>query len=426
MDILIAGSGKVGYNIAKLLSKEHNITIVDKNENNLNYIAESLDVLTIFGNLKDTLTYQNLEKKYDYYIAVTNNDEINILSSLIINDFTEIKNKIARINNTSYSLTSIPEKFHINNIIYSNTITVLNLEKLIHLPQANNIKDLPFIDMPLISVNSEISINAKELNSDKIRVIAIIDENNNISFCNDCVIKPNNLVYILGEKDNLQTVLKQLAPSLPDKIENILIFGASPLGIEIAKTFKSLDLNIKIVEQDTDSAHKAAHQLQEEVMVINASFDDENLFKSENLQQNDLSIAAAKNDETNIMKSLIARKYGIKKPVCINNNPYYHSIMQSLHLPTIRGPKMNTVFKILEEIDRKNIIFERYFIGFKGKIFIKKVFVNNTVIPPKEDSKVIIVRDDIIIELEKEMEIKENDILIYFNTSGNRAWIENL
>ncbi len=430
MDILIAGSGKVGYNVSKLLSQKHNITIIDKNEENLNYIAESLDVLTVLGDLRDSLTYQNLNKSYDYYIAVTNSDEINILSALIIDDFSNVKNKILRIHNTSYSLTSLPQKLNISNMIYSDTITVLNIQKLIELPQANNIKDLPFTNMVLVSVNSEISINSDEINTEKASVISIIKDDN-ISFCScTCEINPDDLVYILGEKTELKKILKQLAPSQTEEIENVLIFGATPLGIEIARVLAGFNLNVKILEQDINRAHRAIHLLQEDVMVINASYDDENLFKSENLNANDISIAATKNDETNIMKSLIAKKYGIKKTICINNNPYYHSIMNSLHLPVIRGPKMNTVYKILEEIDSQNIIFERFFMGFEGKIFIKKIFINKKITKPKENSKIIVIRDNKIINLflkeENIFEIQEGDIVLYFNTSGNKSWIEDL
>jgi len=430
MDILIAGAGKVGYNIAKILSKKHNITIIDKNEENLNYIAESLDILTVQGDLKNTLTYQNLEEKYDYYIGVTNSDETNILSALIIDDFSKIENKIIRVHNTSYSLTSLPKKLNINQMIYSNTITVLNIEKLVELPQANNVKDLPFNDMVLASVNSEISININELNNEKSSVVAIVKEDN-IIFCDETKnIEEGDLVYILGEKGKLKQILKTLAPTQPEEIEDVLIFGATLLGIEIARVLVGLGLNVKIIEHDIDTAHRAANILQEDVMIINASYDDENLFKSENLNANDISIAATKNDETNIMKSLIARKYGIKKPVCINNNPYYHSIMNTLHLPVIRGPKMNTVYKILEEIDSENIVFERFFMGFEGKIFIKKIFNAKKITKPKENSKVIVIRENKIINIfnnkDEIFEIQKGDVVLYFNTSGNKAWIEDL
>ena len=426
MNILIAGGGKVGYNLAKILYKKHNITIIEKDENKINFINESIDVLCVSGDLRDVLTYQSLEKEYDYFIAVTNEDEINLISAAIIENFSNIKNKLLRIQNTSYSLTDIAEKLHIENMIYSNTIPVLNIEKLIKLPQANNVKDLAFTDMLLISVNSEIETESELLESDTVKIIATVDENENINFCNKCKINKNELVYLMGTYEDLKEILKTLAPNQPQKIENVLIFGADSLGIELANVLNSLNLKITIIEADTDLAYKASKKLDEEIIIINASFDDENLFISENLQKNDISIATTKSDETNILKSLIAKKYGIKKPICINNNPYYHSIMHSLHLPIVRGPKMATVYKILENIESENIIFERFFVGFKARVFIRKIFINKKIKPPKECAKILILRNNKLIEIKEEFEVKEGDILFYFNTSGNKSWIENL
>jgi trk system potassium uptake protein TrkA len=70
MNILIAGAGKVGYNIAKALSENHNVIIIDKNEKALNSIKESLDVMTIIGDMKETRTFLNITDKIDFYIVV--------------------------------------------------------------------------------------------------------------------------------------------------------------------------------------------------------------------------------------------------------------------------------------------------------------------------------------------------------------------
>jgi len=423
MDILIGGGGKVGYNLAKILSKQHNITVIDNNSNSLNYINESLDVLTILGDLKETFTYNNLDKQYDFYLAVTNDDEINIISSFLVDDFTNIKNKITRIKNTSYSLSSINKKANIKNMIYSYTITASHIEKLLFFPQANNVKEIISTDIFLLSIESEVNIKIEELNEDYIKIIAVVRDEK-IIFDENKILK-GDLIYLICPKEKKE-ILKILAPSSKETIENILIFGADPLAVEIAKKLNKYDLNIKIIEKDTTKAHKAAQLLQEEVMVINSSFEDENLFRSENLNLNDMSIAATRFDENNIMKSLMAKKYGIKKTVCINNNPSYHSLMHSLHLPVIRGPKINTIFKILEKIDSKNIIYEQFFMGFKGKLFIKKLYFEKTIRVPKEDAKFIIIRDNKLIKINEEIKTKEGDILLYFNTSGNRLWIENL
>jgi trk system potassium uptake protein TrkA len=100
--------------------------------------------------------------------------------------------------------------------------------------------------------------------------------------------------------------------------------------------------------------------------------------------------------------------------------------MHSLKLSTIRGPKIAAYYEILEEIDSQLLVYERFFLGAKGKIFIKQIFNPKIITPPKEKNKTLIIRDDKIIELKEKMELQPNDTVLEFNFSGNRKWIEAL
>ena len=83
MDIIIAGAGRVGFRLAKSLSEKHNVIIMDKNENALGKIQESVDVLTIPGDVEDPKSYESLSNRtIDIFIAVTDADEINLISSI--------------------------------------------------------------------------------------------------------------------------------------------------------------------------------------------------------------------------------------------------------------------------------------------------------------------------------------------------------
>jgi len=187
-----------------------------------------------------------------------------------------------------------------------------------------------------------------------------------------------------------------------------------------------MDLNVKILEKNEDEAEKAAEILGEDVMVINSSYEDEEMILNEGLQHSDIAITASLKDESNIIKSLQAKKLGIKKIITINNNLNYYSLMHSLKLSTIRGPKIAAYYEILEEIDSRLLIYERFFLGAKGKIFIKQIFNEKEVTPPKENAKTLIIRNDKIIELKEKTKLEPNDIVMEFNFSGNRKWIETL
>ena len=82
MNIIIVGCGKVGYTLVEQLGGEnHNITVIDTNEEKVNSITDDLDAMGIVGN---GVSFQTLSEAgidhADLLIAVTGSDEQNLLS----------------------------------------------------------------------------------------------------------------------------------------------------------------------------------------------------------------------------------------------------------------------------------------------------------------------------------------------------------
>jgi trk system potassium uptake protein TrkA len=265
-----------------------------------------------------------------------------------------------------------------------------------------------------------------EMEEDDVKVIGIERDEEFIFLDENDEIKENDLLYIYGDREKIKKYLNLLDTVSPKKIKNILIYVANELGIEIAKILLNFDLNVKILEKDENLATKAAEILGEEASIVNSSYEDEEILLNEGVQYSDIAVTASTKDESNIIKSLQARKLGIKKIITINNKLNYYSLMHSLRLSTIRGPKIAAFYEILEEIDSRLLVYERFFLGARGKIFIKQVFSGKIITPPKEKAKVLILRDDKIYTLKGSFDIKEGDIIMEFNFSGNKKWIEIL
>ena len=104
MNIIICGAGRVGFTIAKLLSEQnHSITVVDQSSEDIQKIKDTLDVNAIVGKA----TYPSILEKAngndaDMIIAVTRNDEINMLICQIAYTTFKIQKKIARIRSQNY------------------------------------------------------------------------------------------------------------------------------------------------------------------------------------------------------------------------------------------------------------------------------------------------------------------------------------
>jgi trk system potassium uptake protein TrkA len=418
MEILIVGAGKVGYHLAKELSKNHNVTIIDNNEKALEKINENLDVLTIKSDIRNPILVDSL-KSYDYLIAVTDDDELNIVTSLILNNKLKIKNSIIRLLNTQYiaSLHKIVD----SKLIFPYIISANSIKKLMSFPKANNIKSFPFTDKVLVSIKASESVKIE--NNENVEIIGVERGEEFIFFNQNEEIQKDDLVYIFGDENKIKEISYKIDKLSPVRIEKATIFGANELGLTIANMLNEMDIQIKVVEKDPQKAYQAANILDDEIEVINASYDDDDFFVSSGIQYSDVAITAFLHDEENIIKSLKAKKLGIRKVITINNNLNYYSIMHSLNLSTIRGPKIAAYYNILEDIDSQFLVYERFFLGSKGKIFIKKIFKPQSLTPPKEYAKIIILRDRKIV---KDSKLEENDLVIEFNLSGNRKWIETL
>jgi trk system potassium uptake protein TrkA len=83
--IMIAGGGLIGAGLAKKLEHNHNVKLIEYSEKRATYLSGILDNTIVFhGDASDStlLTDENVEK-VDAFIAVTNDDEANIMSAML-------------------------------------------------------------------------------------------------------------------------------------------------------------------------------------------------------------------------------------------------------------------------------------------------------------------------------------------------------
>ncbi len=378
MNIVIAGCGKVGYLLANTLSIAHNVFIIDKNKKALSKVQESLDILTIFGDIKNPQTYQNIDiDVIDLFIGVTNSDEANIISALIIDGILDVKEKIVRVQSSYYKDTNIKERLNINKFIMPSLIASKSIKALVEYPKINNIKSFKDSEFKLISIYATKDFTKEELSEllePTKEVILGIERDKNFFITQNTQIQKGDLVYILALKSSITRVSSIFNKELPNEIKRCVIFGCNELSIEIAKVLIEHKKIVKIIDKDINSCQIAQEELNGEAEVINSIYNnDEDIFIDEGIDSAEFFISAFKSDEFNIIKCLEAKEFGVKKVVATNNESSYYNLMHSLNIITLRGEKVSAYHKILEEINSSNIIVEKYFCGGKGVIFFRKL-----------------------------------------------------
>ncbi len=434
MNIIIAGAGRVGFQLARTLSVAHNVTVIDRNSEALKRLQESLDILPVHGDIEDPLTYRKLiEKEADIFIAVTDMDEANIISTLIAGDSIEIKRKFIRLRNEFFAKSSIREKLEISDAVFPLNLTSETVQMLFSYPRANNVKSFSYTDMKLISVRATgLSDNIK-LKPEGCAVVGI--ERKNIFILpgkGEIEIESGDLVYFFGDESRIRQLCTMLETEAPDNIDKCVVFGAGDLGVAIARKLIEYGKEVKLIEKDLRKCEVADEMLDGEAMVLSCKYGTSTLFEEEGLIHADMMIAATENDEYNIIKCLEAKEYGIKKVIAINNEIEYYSLMHSLGIVVVRGPKMSAFHTITEKIHSSRIVTERKYCGGMGSLFLRKIFPGSHMagrrLKPREkrDSvKMFYIRKGELFDFDETIYIEEEDILAVFMKESEAEMMES-
>ncbi len=378
MNIIICGAGRVGFTIAKQLSEQgHSITVVDPSSEDIQKIDDVLDVKAIVGKA----TYPTILEKAnatetDMIIAVTRNDEINMLICQIAFSIFKIPKKIARIRSQDYLNPKFTRVYNKENlpidVIISPEIEIAkSIQRKLEAPGA--LDSVPFADNKIrlleILIRDScnlINIKLKDLTKKypdlDANVIGIIREDKFLIPKKEDDIKKNDKIYVIINSSQTSETLEAFGHT--EKVsKKILIVGGGNIGFNLAKNIEeSLDAaRVKIVEKDKDRAEFLASELNNTI-VINGNGLDEEVLSEANLEEAETVLALTNDDEDNLMVSVLVEKFakdekGIedKRTMALVNKPNYSLLQNSLKIDDLIDPRMNTVSSILKHVHKGTI-----------------------------------------------------------------------
>ena len=433
MNIIIAGAGQVGFNLARTLSVGHNVTIIDKNEQALHRIQESLDIMPFQGDVENSQTYESFKHlKIDLFIAVTDIDNVNLIATMIADSVLDIDKTFVRLQKYFKDVFLIKEKLGVDEIIFPTRIASKSVASLLAYPRANNIKLFKYTKNKLISIRVSKDFQSRAIISNNFIKVGIERDKDFFIPKEDEVIMPNDLIYFFGLEENIKEVCMEIDDTAASSTQNCVIYGGGELGISIAKLLLETGRNVKVIEKSLEICETVEKELEGEATVINAKYSAHDVFEEENLNNADIFIATTSNDEFNIIKCLEAKEKGIKKIVAVNNDMEYYNLMHSLGIVVTRGPKISAYNKIMEEISSGGVVIQKNFCGSKAIVLMRKIFKTSKKIKPIKvtNIKIYYIREEALYPLDEKMLLQENDIVVAFATTKlmpkMKQWIYEL
>ncbi len=457
MNIIICGAGRVGFTIAKQLSEQgHSITVIDTSSEDIQKIDDALDVKAIVGKA----TYPTILEKAnaaetDMIIAVTRNDEINMVICQIAFSIFNIPKKIARIRSQDYlnpKFTTVynKENLPIDVIISPELEIAKSIQRKLEAPGA--LDSVPFANNKIrlleILINdgcSLINIKLNDLtkkypNLDA-NVIGIIRDDKFLIPKKEDEIRKNDKIYVIINSSQTAETLEAFGHT--EKVsKKILIVGGGNIGFNLAKNIEeTLDAaRVKIVEKDKERAEFLASELNNTI-VINGNGLDEEVLAEANLEEAETVLALTNDDEDNLMVSVLVEKFAKdekeiedKRTMALVNKPNYSLLQNSLKIDDLIDPRMNTVSSILKHVHKGTIetaytIMNGEYEVIEAEIIETSELINkelkNSNLPEEVRIGAVLRGDKIIIPRSDFVFLKE-DKVVFLANKDSISVVENI
>ena len=451
MKIIICGAGRVGYPISKILTQQnHSVTVIDQSSEDIQKINENLDIKAIVGKATSPTILEKADTNdADMIIAVTRNDEINMLICQIASTLFNVPKKIARIRsqeylNPKFSSLFSKENLPIDFIISPELEIAKSIQRKLEAPGA--LDNIPFAEnkirlleilieknCPLINTKlNEITKKYPNLNAN---ILGVIRDQKFIILKKNDVMKINDKAYVIINSSQLKETLSAFGHN--EKISTkILIIGGGNIGFNLAKNLENTidDVRIKIIEKDKDRAELIANELNNTI-VINGNGLDEDILEEANLPEVETVIALTNDDEDNLMSSVMVEKFSQnKRTMALINKPNYSLLQSSLKIDDLIDPRMDTVSTILKHVHKGTIetaytILDVEYEVIEAEIIETSELINkdlkNANLPDEIRIGAILRKDKILIP-RSDSKFEKGDTVVFLTKSEQIPLVENM
>ncbi len=366
MKAIICGAGRVGYNIAHYISQQGvDVSVIDQSKQLISKISDGLSVRAFIGHASDPEVLARAGgEDTDIMLAVTRDDEVNMLSCQIGYSLFGISTKIARLRNPQYLSHEGRKLFSDEHIPVDVVISPENgvaehIERNFAYPGVLEIIPMAGGQVDIIGVRcpsscSIINTPLKQLTSLfpdlPIRVLAII--RGGVFFIpksTESILAGDEVYFSVSQTAILRALDCFGLSSQPS--DSAVILGGGRIGQHLAEQLcnQKNRRHVTIIEKNREIAYAAAERFPS-VNVINGDILDEDILAEANLSEKDTVACVTNNDEANIFGALLARNHKVKAITSIVTSPAYRGIAESLNIGSIIRPSEVTISEILSYV----------------------------------------------------------------------------
>jgi trk system potassium uptake protein TrkA len=353
MRILIAGGGEVGSLVASELHRQHDVIVIDCDTSAYNRLQE-MDVKALKGNAANAqLLIEAGIKEADMVLAVTGDDEVNILICITASRLG-VGQTVARVSNPEYIDRPVRERKEIgvSYMICPELVMAEEMVKALYFPsmlmnrelaggEAGIIELKIGKDMPLIGIVEGTNL------PENCSIIAI-NRAGEISLPQDVKsLLPDDRVMMICDPKSLPDLKSMLHDDCGSR--KALIVGGGTVGLYLASSLETMGFEVKLMEKSTDRCREISDKLTN-TMILSGDGTDISLLTEEGAGEMDAVFAVTGKDEKNLLCSLLARQLGARKIFSRVNRSAYIKLFELVGVDRAISPGQVATDAVLRRV----------------------------------------------------------------------------
>ncbi len=374
--VLVLGLGGIGSYLAKRLVHEgYAVTVIENNREPLQQADGKLDARLIKGDAMSVACWQEAEaENMDLLIAVTNNDAVNMVASMIGHRFG-IRRKIARVRSLEFSDQegSFSDRdLHADLLIHPEEIAAQEIYRLVEATAGDDLIEIAdgqcqvaafTVQASSTIANRTLAEIAQLYSGFPFRIVACARGIRTLTLKGDLKVLPRDHIFIMARLEDVPQLM-QMAGVEKQTLQRVMILGGGLVGRRVAELLGK-SVATKLIECDAGTCDDLSENLKH-TEVLHGDGSDADVLAMAGILDMDIFIATTGSDETNIVSCLLAKhlmnrqnrdpKGSKGKTIAMVNKEDYVVLASTMGLDVALNKKMLAGSEILRFIRRGELL----------------------------------------------------------------------
>ena len=336
MKIIVLGAGHVGRALVGALHEDHELVVVDADDDRLAAIRHRYDVRAVEGEgtTREVLRRAGVEEA-DLLIACSPRDEVNLVCAMLVKRLSHAQT-IVRTSGTAYLEAWREREIDVDFMVSSELETANAVSAIIGIPAARQTDvfaegkvQIVEFDIPPRTTNDALigrPLRRAAIPEDS-KVAGIIRGDRMIVPRGEETIMPGDRVVVIASPASAREWSARIAKG-ERQVRDMVIFGAGQMGTTIALVLLERGMHVRLVEAQAERAREVAKALPQ-VHVFHASAFDPEFLEHERIGRRTAAVFCMNDDARNLYGAVLAKRHGVRLTIALTDDPVSGEVYES-------------------------------------------------------------------------------------------------